>query len=121
MSADDRAAVIVAFRDGELAGSLELALYADGFTGVIHDAAMGLDNLSLDTAATLVIDEALLGPAPAAFIASLRSRPWDGLVILVASDGEALRPLLAKSPGVVVLEMPFVASDLTAAIRAERP
>ena len=122
MRADDiqGAAVVVVVRDPDLAGSLELALFADGFTGIIHDPADGLDDLPVHCAAALVIDQGLVAPDPTAFIASLRSRPWDGLIILVASDGEALRGL-ARAPGVVILQMPFVASDLTAAIRAVRP
>jgi hypothetical protein len=116
-----QASAIVVVRDQVLAGSLELALLAGGLNAFLYDSAQGLDRLPLDIAMTLIVDEQILAPDPGAFVAGLRARPWDGLVVLITGDGEALRTVLARSRRIAVLEMPFVGADLIAAIRAVWP
>jgi hypothetical protein len=104
-----------------LAASLELALLAGGLNAFLHDPAQGLDGLPLEIAMMLIVDGAILAPDPAAFVAGLRARPWDGLVMLITGDGETLRTVFARSQRIAVLEMPFVGADLIAAIRAVWP
>jgi hypothetical protein len=115
------AGVVVVVRNPVLASSLELALLAEGLTPTLHDPDQGLDDLPLDAAMTLVVDGQILAPDPAAFVAGLRARPWDGLVVLITGDGEMLRTVFARSQRIAVLEMPFVGADLIAAIRAVWP
>ena len=112
---------IVVVRDLDLAGSLELALTAGGFNAFIFDPAQGLDRLPIDIAMTLIVEDEILKPDPAAFVASLRARPWNGLVILVTGRAWMLGPLLERSDRIAVLEMPFIGADLLAAIRAVWP
>jgi hypothetical protein len=116
-----QASAIVVVRDEVLAASLELALLAGGLNAFLYDPAQGLERLPLDIAMTLIVDGQILTPDPAAFVAGLRARPWDGLVVLVTGDGEALRKVFARSQRIAVLEMPFVGADLIAAIRAVWP
>jgi DNA-binding response OmpR family regulator len=115
------ASAIVVVRDPDLAASLELALLAGGLNAVLFDVAQDLERLPLDIAMTLIVEAQLLKPDPAAFVAGLRARPWDGLIILMTGDGEGLRTALVRSHRVTVLEMPFVGKDLIAAIRAVWP
>jgi len=115
------ASAIVVVRDDALAASLELALIAGGLNAFLYDPAQGLDRLPLDIAMTLIVDQQILAPDPAAFVARLRARPWDGLIVLIAGDGEALQTVFARSRRIAVLEMPFVGADLIAAIRAVWP
>jgi hypothetical protein len=116
-----RASAIVVVRDPVLAASLELALLAGGMNAFLHDPAQGLDGLPLEIALTLIVDEQVLRPDTTLFVAGLRARPWEGLVILVTGDGETLRLVFERSENTVVLEMPFVGADLIAAIRAVWP
>jgi hypothetical protein len=111
------AAVVV--RDPVLASSLELALLAARLSVIVHDPAQGLDNLPLDRATTLIVEHSLLKPDPATFIATLRARSWLGLVILMTGDEEAFR--FEKADRVTILEMPFQAAALIAAVQAEWP
>jgi DNA-binding response OmpR family regulator len=115
------ASVIVVVRDPDLAASLEFALLAGGLDAVLFDAVQDLERLPLDIAMTLIVEAQLLKPDPAAFVAGVRARPWDGLIILMTGDGEALRAAFVRSQRVAVLEMPFVGKDLIAAIRAVWP
>ena len=115
------ASVIVVVRDPDLAASLEFALLAGGLDAVLFDAVQDLERLPLDIAMTLIVEAQLLKPDPAAFVAGVRARPWDGLIILMTGDGEALRTAFVRSQRVAVLEMPFVGKDLIAAIRAVWP
>ncbi|THD56543.1 hypothetical protein [Phenylobacterium sp.] len=116
-----QASAIVVVRDQVLAGSLELALIAGGLNAFLFDPAQGLERLPLDIAMTLIVDAQLLTPDPAVFVAGLRERPWDGLIVLITGDGEALRTVFARSQRIAVLEMPFVGADLIAAIRSVWP
>jgi hypothetical protein len=116
-----QASAIVVVRDQVLAASLELALLAGGMNAFLYDPEQGLDRLPLEIAMTLIVDEQVLAPGPAVFVAGLRARPWDGLIVLVTGDGEALRTVFARSQRIAVLEMPFVGADLIAAIRAAWP
>jgi hypothetical protein len=116
-----QASAIVVVRDQVLAASLELALLAGGVNAVLYDPAQGLARLPLEIAMTLIVDAQVLSPDPGVFVAGLRARPWDGLVVLVTGDGEALRTVFARSQRIAVLEMPFVGADLIAAIRAAWP
>lgn len=108
---------VVVVRDPVVASSLELALLVAGLGAIVHDPAQGFDNLPLDRATTLVVEHSLLKPDPATFIAALRARSWLGLVILMTGDEEAFR--FEKSAKVAVLEMPFQAAALIAAVKAE--
>jgi len=108
-------------KDAALASSLEMALQAAGFEAIVHDAAAGLDALPLEVAMTLIVDDTMLAPSPARFIARLRSHPWLGLVVLVTGDADALPAAFEGSDRVAILEMPFLGSDLIAAIRAVWP
>ncbi|THD64393.1 hypothetical protein [Phenylobacterium sp.] len=108
-------------RDQVLAASLELALLAGGLNAVLFDPAQGLAGLPLNIAMTLIVDHQVLTPDPAAFVAGLRARPWDGLVVLVTGDAETLRTAFERSQRVAILEMPFVGADLIGAIRAVWP
>ena len=112
---------IVVVRDQVLAASLELALLAGGMNAFLYDPSQGLDGLPLEIAMTLIIDGQILTPDPAAFVAGLRARPWNGLIVLVTGDGETLRTVFARSQRIAVLEMPFVGADLIAAIRTVWP
>jgi hypothetical protein len=116
-----QASAIVVVRGKVLAASLELALVAGGLNAFLYDPAQGLERLPHDIAMTLIVDEQVLRPDPATFVAGLRARPWDGLVVLITGDGEALRTVFARSQRIAVLEMPFVGADLIAAIRAVWP
>jgi len=113
--------VIVVVRDQVLAASLELALLASGLDAFLFDPGQDLECIPLDIAMTLIVDHEVLTPDPAAFVAGLRARPWDGLVVLVTGDGETLRTVFARSQRVAVLEMPFVGADLIGAIRSAWP
>jgi hypothetical protein len=113
-----QANAIVVVKDAALASSLEMALQAAGFAALVHDPAAGLANLPLDVAMTLIVEDRVLKPSPAAFVARLRSRPWLGLVVLVTGDADDLRAAFAASDRVTILEMPFLGADLIAAIRA---
>jgi FixJ family two-component response regulator len=110
---------VVVVRDAVLASSLELALLAAGLGVIVHDPEQGLDDLPLDRATTLIVEHSLLKPSPATFIAALRARPWLGLVILMTGDEEAFR--FEKADRVTILEMPFQAAALIAAVQAEWP
>jgi len=112
-----RSNAIVVVRDAELAQSLELALLAAGLTASVQEPSVKLDDLPLDLAATLIVDQQLMAPTPPAFLAAMRARPWLGLVILITSDRDALDPALLGARRVTVLEMPFQGADLIAAIR----
>jgi hypothetical protein len=116
-----KTSAIVVVRDAVLAASLELALVAGGLNAFLYDPAQGLDRLPLDIALTLIVDEEVLRPDPAAFVAGLRARPWDGLVVPVTGDGETLRTVFGRSRRIAALEMPFVGSDMIGAIRAVWP
>lgn len=116
-----QASAIVVVRDQVLAASLELALLASGLNAFLYDPEQGLDRLPLDIAMTLIVDAQILAPDPAVFVASLRARPWDGLVILMTGDGEPLQTVFARSRRIAILEMPFVGADLIAAIRIVWP
>jgi hypothetical protein len=116
-----KASAIVVVRDQVLAASLELALLAGGLNAFLFDPAQGLERLPLDIAMTLIVDGEILAPDPAAFVAGLRARPWDGLIVLMTGDGEALRAVFARSQRIAVLEMPFGGADLIAVIRAVWP
>lgn len=115
------ASAIVVVRDQVLAASLELALLAGGLNAFLYDPEQGLERLPLDIAMTLIVDDKILAPDPAAFVAGLRARPWDGLIVLMTGDGEALQTAFARSRRVAVLEMPFVGADLIAVIRTIWP
>lgn len=115
------ASAIVVVRDQVLAASLELALLAGGLNAFLYDPGQGLERLPLDIAMTLIVDDQILAPDPAAFVAGLRARPWDGLIVLMTGDGEALQTAFARSRRVAVLEMPFVGADLIAVIRTIWP
>jgi hypothetical protein len=110
---------VVVVRDPVLASSLELALLAAGLSVIVHDPAPGLDNLPLDRARAMIVEHSLLKPDPATFIATLRARSWLGLVILMTGDEEAFR--FEKADRVTILEMPFQAAALIAAVQAEWP
>lgn len=112
-----KAGAIVVVRDEVLAASLELALLAAGLNAILYDPATGLGRLPLDAAMTLIVDAQILKLGPAPFVAGLRARPWDGLVILMTGEGEVLRVAFERSHRVAVLEMPFVGADLIAAVR----
>jgi len=116
-----QASAIVVVRDRILASSLELALLAGGLNAFLYDPEQGLDRLPLDIAMTLIVDEEILKPDPAAFVAGVRAQPWDGLIVLMTGDGESLQAVFARSQRIAVLEMPFVGADLIAAIRAVWP
>jgi hypothetical protein len=116
-----QASAIVVARDQVLAASLELALIAGGLNAVLFDPAQGLERLPLDGAMTLIVDAQVLEPGPGVFVAGLRTRPWDGLVVLMTGDGERLQAAFARSQRIAVLEMPFVGADLIAAIRTVWP
>jgi hypothetical protein len=118
---DKEASAIVVVRDEVLAASLELALLAGGLNAFLCDPAQGLDRLPLEIAMTLIIDQQILTPDRAAFVAGLRARPWDGLIVLITGDGDALRTVFGRSRRIAVLEMPFVGADLIAAIRTVWP
>lgn len=115
------ASAIVVVRDPVLAASLELALLAGGLNAFLFDPSQGLERLPLDIAMTLIVDQQILTPDPAAFVAGLRARPWNGLIVLMTGDGEALRTVFARSQRIAVLEMPFVGADLIRAIRTVWP
>jgi hypothetical protein len=115
------ASAIVVVRDQVLAASLELALLAGGLNAFLYEPEQGLDRLPLEIAMTLIVDERILTPDPAAFVAGLRARPWSGLIVLMTGDGESLKTVFARSQRIAVLEMPFVGADLIAAIRAVWP
>ncbi|MDB5427432.1 MAG: hypothetical protein JWR47_3614 [Phenylobacterium sp.] len=116
-----QASAVVVARDPALAAALELALQAAGLNAIVHDPAKGLDDLPLDGAAALIVDHQLLKPGPTAFVARLRARPWDGLVILMTDDGVRLRAAFERALGIAILEMPFVGAEMIAAIRAAWP
>jgi FixJ family two-component response regulator len=116
-----QASAIVVVRDPVLASALELALLAAGLTAIIREPTGELDDLPLDEAMTLIIDQQLMAPTPLAFLAALRRRPWLGLVILITGDRDALSPALLGAHRVTVLEMPFQGADLIAAVRAAWP
>jgi len=120
-AARPQGSAIVVVRDQVLAASLELALLAGGLDAFLFDPAQGLERLPLDFAMTLIVDHEVVAPDPAAFVAGLRARPWDGLVALVTDDGESVRAVFARSQRVAVLEMPFVGADLIGAIRSVWP
>jgi hypothetical protein len=115
------ASAIVVVRDQVLAASLELALLAAGLNAFLYDPSQGLGRLPLDIAMTLIVDAEILKPDPAVFVAGVRNRPWDGLIVLMTGDAEALQAAFARSQRIAVLEMPFVGADLIAAIRAVWP
>lgn len=112
---------IVVVRDADLASALELALLAAELEVIVHDPRTGLEALPLEGAQTLVIEQQLLGPDPATFLAALRARPWLGLAIVTTDDAEVLRSALPRARRVTILEMPFQAATLIAAVRAEWP
>jgi hypothetical protein len=114
----DAAAIIVA-RDAALAASLELTLLAAGLPVVLHDPAQGLESLPLEGATILIVEQQMLRPDAASFIAALRTRFWGGLVILITGDATPLRGLFEAAYRVTVLEMPFQGADLIAAVRAD--
>jgi FixJ family two-component response regulator len=116
----DAVAIIVA-RDAALASSLELTLLAAGLPVTLHDPAQGLENLALEGATILVVEQKVLKPDAPSFVAALRARLWSGLVILITGDAEPLRGAFEAAYRVTVLEMPFQGADLIAAIRAEWP
>jgi hypothetical protein len=116
----DAVAIIVA-RDAALASSLELTLLAAGLPVALHDPAEGLENLALEGATILIVEQHVLKPDAPSFIAALRTRLWSGLVILITGDATPLRGLFEAAYRVTVLEMPFQGADLIAAIRAEWP
>jgi hypothetical protein len=116
-----QASAIVVVRDRILASSLELALLAGGLNAFLYDPEQGLGRLPLDIAMTLIVDEQILKPGPAAFVTGVRARPWDGLIVLMTGDGESLQAVFSRSQRIAVLEMPFVGADLIAAIRAVWP
>ena len=116
-----QASTIVVAADAALASSLELALQAAGLTVIVYDPAHGLADLPLDVAMTLIADHRVLTPNPVGFVATLRARHWDGLVIVMTGDGEAQRVAFEGAWRVSILEMPFVGADLIAAIRAVWP
>ena len=116
-----KASAIVVVRDPVLAASLELALLAGGLNVFLYDSAQGLDRLPLDIAMTLIVDEQILKPDLTAFVAGVRARPWEGLIILMTGEGDALRTAFERSHRIAILEMPFVGADLIAAIRAVWP
>jgi hypothetical protein len=116
-----QASAIVVVRDEVLGASLELALLAGGLDVLLFDPRQGLERLPLDVSLTLIVDHQILKPDPAAFVAELRARPWDGLIVLLTGDGEALQAAFTRSQRIAVLEMPFVGADLIAAIRAVWP
>ena len=116
-AATQKSSAIVVVRDPVLAASLELALLAGGLNAFLFDPAQGLDTLPLEIALTLIVAEEVLKPDPAAFVAGLRARPWDGLVILITGDGQTLSSVFGRSRRIEVLEMPFVGADLIGAIR----
>jgi len=112
---------IVVVGDASLASALELALQAAGLNVILHDPTPGLDDLPLHQAMTLVIDQRVVRPDVAPFIAALRARAWQGLVILMSDDARSLRPALGEAHRVSVLEKPFQAAGLIAALRAHWP
>jgi hypothetical protein len=112
---------IVAVRDPALAASLELALEAGAIAAILWNPEYGLEDLPLGDASTLIVEHSVLTPDPATFIAGLRQQPWFGLVILMTGDGEALSPRVGEARRVTILEMPFQAAALIAAIRAQWP
>jgi FixJ family two-component response regulator len=116
-----QAGAIVVVRDAVLAQALELALLAAGLTASVQAPTGELDDLPLDEAMTLIIDQQLMAPTPLAFVAVLRGRPWLGLVIVITGDRDALDPALLGAHRVTVLEMPFQGADLIAAVRAAWP
>ena len=116
-----QASAIVVVKDAALASSLEMALQAGGFQAIVHDPGRGLANLPLDAAMTLIVEDRVLIPNPAVFVERLRSRPWLGLVVLVAGDASALPAGLVGADRVTILEMPFLGADLIAAIHAVWP
>lgn len=116
-----QASAIVVVRDQVLAASLELALLAGGLNAFLYDPAQGLGRLPLEIAMTLIVDEQILKPDLTAFVAGMRARPWDGLLILMTGEGAALQAAFARSHRIAILEMPFVGADLIAAIRAVWP
>lgn len=116
-----QASAIVVVRDQDLAESLELALIANGLNAFLFDASQGLERLPLEIAMTLIVEAQILKPDPSAFVTGLRAQPWNGLIVLMTGDGEALKTAFARSQRIAVLEMPFVGADLIAAIRAVWP
>jgi len=113
------AGAIVVVRDAALASSLELALLSAGFEPILFGPEPGLECLPLQRAASLIIDQPLLGSRTAVFVAALRARAWRGRVILLTDDSETLRRGLASADRVTLLEMPFQAATLIAALLAE--
>ena len=112
------AKAIVVVEDAAIASALEIALLAAGLTAVSRTPGAGMDSLPLGDATILIVDLAGIGLEPLALIERLRSRDWPGLAILITDDRRALRGAFADTPRVAVLEMPFVAADLIAAIRS---
>jgi hypothetical protein len=113
----DEVKAIVLVEDTVLASSLELALLAVGIVPILHDPALGLEDLPLHGATTLIVGPCVLPPRPMAFVKALRARPWDGLVILITGEAQELRANFEGAHRVAVLEMPFVGADLIAVIR----
>lgn len=117
----DRAKAAVVIKDAILASSLELALLAAGVTPVLHEATVSLDDPQLVAVATLIVGPCELAARPVALVRALRARQWDGLVILITGEGDRLRTALQGAVRVTVLEMPFGAAELVAAIHAAWP
>ncbi len=112
---------IVVVKNAVLGASLESALQAAGLKVTLHDAATDPETLPLDIAMTLIIDEQVLKPNPAAFVEAVRARPWDGLFVIMTGEAHALRSIFERSRRLAILELPFVGADLIAAIRAVWP
>lgn len=121
-STRETGAIVVAVCDPVLASSLELTLVAGGLATIVHDVALGLDDLPLDEARVLIVGPQVLEGNPLIFVDRLRSRAWSGRVILLTGDGDKLRRAFVEADGVDVLEMPFVGADLLAVVqRRGRP
>ncbi|HEY1928544.1 MAG TPA: hypothetical protein VGG92_13840 [Caulobacteraceae bacterium] len=110
---------IVVVQDPVLASSLELALLAAGVTPVLCDANQEVDSLPLSDATILIVGPKALAAGATDFVDTVRTCGWVGLIILITGDCRKLRGVFKGAYRVAVLEMPFVAADLIAAIKRE--
>jgi hypothetical protein len=115
------AKAIIVVQDAVLASSLELALLAAGLAPVVCEPPEDPARLPLETAAVLILGPCRRADELVAFVSAARAGGWRGLVVLIAGDGGKLRAAFRGAERVAVLEMPFVAADLLAAIRVGRP
>ncbi|HEY3949315.1 hypothetical protein [Phenylobacterium sp.] len=114
----DKAIVVLA--DAAIASSLEIALLAAGLAPTLFEPEESLDRLPVDAAAVLIVDPAARAQEPLALVEELRSRDWPGLTVLITGDRRSLLGVIGHASRIAILEMPFVAADLIAAISSHR-